>query len=280
MISIPNLEWHAARACNLSCEGCLTFSDYPHSSIIDLKTLEKWYSAWNKRIAPKKMAIIGGEPLLNKQIVDIIYMTRDMWNRELNDNFELITNGFLLYKYPDLPKALEETQCELGISIHHYGSEYTEIIEKQLEIVRKWQESYNFKVNIFADNKTPYTKWMLPLKLVNGNIEPQNDNNIEGSWENCVTGQDCWQLFEGNIYKCPLVAYLNSHKQKFGLSSNWDQYLSYRPLTPDCSDEEIIEFFNRKAESCCGMCPSQPPPMYEKPDPIKRKKVFKIKRID
>jgi hypothetical protein len=44
--------------------------------------------------------------------------------------------------------------------------------------------------------------------------------------------------------------------EKYQLSEKWDPYLKYVPLHPECSDEEIVEFFNRKAESVCAMCPA------------------------
>lgn len=279
MIVVPWLEWHAAHACNLSCEGCSHLSEFPHNEIVSLETLKIWYSKWNKRISPQNMAILGGEPLLNKEIVDIIYMTRDMWNQEYNQYFELVTNGFLLDRYKNLPRALKETNCVLSISIHHYGTEYQKQTNKILSLVDKWKDQHDITVKIYYDNQTPQTTWRKFFKFADDNIEPYHDNDIESSWKYCLVGQECWQLFEGNIYKCAPIAYINLHKKKFGLSKNWDPYLKYKPLTPDSTDEEIVDFFKKKAESCCGMCPSQPPQIIEKPDPILRKKIFKIKKL-
>ena len=280
MIVIPELEWHAAHACNLSCEACIHLSDFPLKGIVDIKTLESWYGSWNKRVIPKNMAILGGEPLLNKKIVDIIHMTREQWGTVEGQYYELVTNGFLLHKHPDLPKALEHTKCTLAISIHHFDSaQYNKKVSEFITLVEKWRKDYNFDVRFYKDNRDPRTPWKNPFKMINNNYEPYEDGDYVSSYENCITGQKCFQLYDGEIYKCPILAYLNMHKSNFGLSHKWDRYLKYQPLKSTCTDEEILEFFNRDAEQWCGLCPSKPLPLYEKSDPIVRKKTFKILKI-
>jgi hypothetical protein len=280
MIPIESLEWFAAHACNLSCEGCLTYSDYNYNTVIKKETLKTWFEAWNKRIAPKELAIIGGEPLINKEILDIIQITNDTWDRKNVEYFEIVTNGLLLYKYPDLPKVLKETNCTLSISIHGDSEEYNQKTQEIRKLTSEWVKEYNIGLNFYVDNAREETTWRLPFKnYQNGSFDPYDSSDIEESWNNCPTGQTCWQLYDYNIYKCPLVAYLPLQKKNYGLSDKWDPYLKYNPLTPDSSDAEIINFFNKKAESCCGMCPSVPAEPYTKQDPIERKKVFKIKKI-
>lgn len=47
---------------------------------------------------------------------------------------------------------------------------------------------------------------------------------------------------------------------KFNLyeSESWAQYLWYKSLNSDSTDEELNDFVNQKAEACCGMCPVNP----------------------
>ena len=113
MIQVPHLEWHITHNCNLSCEGCMHFTNHGHSSNISVDDLIKWYSLWNKRISPKSMAILGGEPLLHKNLIDIIYLTKESWKQPENSYFEIVSNGLLLdkEKHKNLPKALKDTNC-------------------------------------------------------------------------------------------------------------------------------------------------------------------------
>ncbi|MGY8868502.1 MAG: 4Fe-4S cluster-binding domain-containing protein, partial [Methylophagaceae bacterium] len=79
-LSISHLEWHVAHACNFTCEGCCHFSNHGHSVPVSYNDIEQWYNNWCHRIAPKHIDILGGEPLLNKRICDIVELTRNKWD--------------------------------------------------------------------------------------------------------------------------------------------------------------------------------------------------------
>jgi len=258
MIEVPHLEWHITHNCNLSCQGCSHFTNHGHNWFVDIKTLSKWYSYWNKRISLRSMSILGGEPLLHKNVIDIIYLTKDMWQQPKDSYFEIVTNGILLdrEKHKELPKALIDTNCTLSLSLHSTKSislEYDQKIRKTLSIIKEWKNEYGIKIYVHDS----VTGWDRAYKGFGINSEPFEDNDPEESWNNCVGDQECFQLYNGNIYKCCLTAYLPLQKEKYGtlLSEKWDPYLKYIPLTPDCSDEEIVEFFDRKCEPVCAMCP-------------------------
>lgn len=287
MIIIPHLEWHISHSCNLTCESCIHFTNHGHNEKIEISELEKWYSFWNDRISPQRMCILGGEPLLHSDLIDIIYLTKNMWKQPEKGNFWITTNGLLLDKHPDLPKVLKETGCMLQISIHGNKEtpEYWKRMEKIFNIIQDWDKNYNIKL-VECDTDEDFKKlhpienktyvfyrdmvndWSKTYKGFGINSEPFEDNNYEESWNNCVAGKECFQLYEGKIYKCCMTAYLNLQKKKYGklLSKKWDPYLNYIPLDSNSSDEEIVSFFNKKSESICGMCPSNPK-VFQKKDP-------------
>lgn len=287
MIIVPHLEWHIAHSCNLTCESCIHFTNHNHNEIISIEKLKEWYSLWNKKISPKKMIILGGEPLLNKDIIDIVYLTKHMWSQPKDGNLSITTNGLLLQNFPKLPIALRENKCILQISIH--GNEttkkYYEKIRKVFSLVDEWEKKYNIKVinckndgefqNLKPTDDETYvvyrdmkSDWSRSYQGFGINSLPFEDNDPEKSWDNCVAGKQCFQLYEGKIYKCCMTAYLNLQKKKYGnmLSKKWDKYLKYIPLEPSSSNEEIIDFFNKKSELVCGMCPKNPQ-VFSKKDP-------------
>ncbi len=255
MLTISHLECHICHACNLTCEGCSDFTNHGHSEMMSLDILEKWFSLWNKRIYPKEFALLGGEPLLNPNLIEILYLTQQMWPREMGDSLELVTNGLLICKWPNLGKILKDTNFKLSISIHGSSDniEYKKRMKKNLDVVNRWIKEYKIDVSM----EPSVGSWRKIYKGFGTTSEPYEDGNPEESWSNCHCEQDCFQLHAEHIYKCPPMAYLPLQKKKYGplLSEKWDPYLKYIPLTPDCSDEEIVEFFNRKCESVCGMCP-------------------------
>jgi hypothetical protein len=64
------------------------------------------------------------------------------------------------------------------------------------------------------------------------------------------------QLHEGTLWKCPILAYLPLMRQKRQLGPEWNRNLAYQPLSPDCSDREISEFFAKEHEPFCAACPA------------------------
>jgi hypothetical protein len=154
--------------------------------------------------------------------------------------------------------------------MHHDNADYLSKFGNFLSIANEWRNKYNINVRIYNS----VNEW---LKIYNGfgdNILPFEDNNLELSWENCITGQQCWQLYQNKIYKCPMVAYLPIQKEKYNISEKWNPYLEYKPLLPEASDKEIINFFNMKAESVCSMCPAYPQ-VFKKRDPFLPIKFYK-----
>jgi hypothetical protein len=271
---IPHLEWHVAHTCNFTCESCGHFSNHGHKGVITLKDLEQWYSLWNKRIAPKNIALLGGEPLLNKEIIDILYMTRDMWDKDTLEYIDLVTNGVLLDKFLELPKALEDTKINLVISLHGNDAGYNSIINKVKALINSWKENFNIQVS-YIDS---YNTWLKFYKGFGDNMHPFEDGDYQESWKNCIAGQDCFQLLNGKIYKCAPLAYLPLQKEQFNLSPKWDHYLTYNALDPSCTNLEIEEFFNKKAESYCAMCPSSPQ-HFKKLSPLLPRRVFRLNQV-
>ena len=73
--------------------------------------------------------------------------------------------------------------------------------------------------------------------------------------------------FEGQIWKCAPLAYLKLQAKKYHLSDQWNPYLQYQPLRPDCTPDELNAFFAKQDEPCCSMCSSKPVP-FELPLPF------------
>jgi hypothetical protein len=269
-IKISHLEWHVAHACNFTCEGCCHFSNHGHNTLISYEEIEQWYNNWCDRLAPTTIDILGGEPLLNKRICDIVELTRNKWNDPSLERLDITTNGVLLHKYPDLPKVLRDNNCGLKISKHGNNAEYNTLWKSIEDIALEWVDKYGIRVDFWKSDVV----WFKMYKGFGSHMEPYEDNDPEESWNHCITGQDCWQIYEGNIYKCAPLAYLPMTSKMYNLSSKWDHYLTYNPITPDCTDDELREFFNRKAESFCSMCPKNPQLLDRKNDPRLAKKHY------
>jgi organic radical activating enzyme len=251
MIKIPHLEWHVTHSCNFTCEGCGHYTNDGYKENISLTTLKEWYLCWNKKIYPKELSMLGGEPLLNKEIVDIIYMTKEIWNIQDDQEFELVSNGLLFDRIDGLSKALIDTNCILTITKHSQDHNYIRLFNIAIQKIKS--SGVKYKIHDAS------TYWLRTYTGYGCSIEPICSDDYIESWNNCPGGQENFQLLDGKIYKCAALAYLPLQKKKFGnnLSSKWDPYLKYKPLLPISSEIDILEFFTRTAETVCSMCPKK-----------------------
>jgi hypothetical protein len=88
---------------------------------------------------------------------------------------------------------------------------------------------------------------------------PFADGHPDASWAVCAS-KHCVTLENDLLWKCPPLAHLPRVAERFNLKSKheWRVPLSYEPLTLDATDDEVREFFARRAEPACGMCPAKP----------------------
>lgn len=249
-VYFTHLDYHITHACNLACKGCLHFSDYNFNEILSIDKINDDFKFWSSKIKPRRFNVLGGEPLLNKNLYEILYLIRDSWSY---DYLTISSNGLLLYRFPELGQILSDLRCKIIISVHSSDKKYLKKLKPNIEILKKWQKNYNIRVEIVKS----YKNWSNLFSGWGERLEPiENEDYIE-SWNNCPTGQDCFQLLNDSIYKCAPLAFLPMVKRKHNnLSSKWDKYLDYRPLTSSATDEEIIRFFREThAETFCSMCP-------------------------
>ena len=262
MYDIEQLELHVTHACNFTCEGCSHYSNHGHTGNISLDECEEWLYGWSKRVKPKTFTILGGEPTLNKDLPEIVYMVRAMFP-DPTTGIDVITNATGLHLQPRLPQMLVATGATLAVSIH--STEHPNYIKKfkrGYKLAKKWKHDLGVWVEFWDfTNK----EWVRQYKGFGDTMIPYEDNNPRKSWEVCIS-KYAMQLHEGKLWKCPALAYLPMQAKKYNLSDKWNPYLKYQSLDVDCTDEELEEFLNREDESFCSMCPANRD-VYTKPDP-------------
>ena len=263
-LAVPHLEIHITHECNLTCDGCLYFTNHRHSGTVPVAELQLSLAKWSRRLVPRSFAILGGEPCLHRDLSQIVHMAREQWP-DPSTSMEVVTNGLLLHLHPELPRALSAANVGLYISVHSTDAispRYGEMIDKSLDLARRWQRDHGIHLEIAEQ-----TNWYWGYTGFGNTVAPFEDGDPQKSWDNCVTGQQCFQLSEGRIWKCAPLAYLGLQARTFTLSEKWQPYLTYQGMDPECTDTELVEFFDRKAESVCGMCPSNPQ-AFTKGDPL------------
>ena len=260
MIGFGLLEMHVANACNLTCDSCAHFSNNGHKGIVGVGEADAWMKAWNRRLRPDGFRLLGGEPTLNPQLADLIYLARENWP---HSQILLTTNGFFLHRHARLAEALSKTDAHVLLTVHHASPEYLAKAREILALLHSWRAVYPF----FLAVEESWRRWTRRYRGFGPDVLPFDDRDPRSSWANCAA-RTCRQLFRGRLWKCSPLAYLQLQKEAHPtMSPVWDPYLAYEPLAPTCSEDELEAFFLRREEDVCAMCPAAPEP-FEKASPL------------
>lgn len=106
------LEAHVVDHCNLTCAECCSLSPFLPHWMADLADLERDLAAARRVVAPAVFKLVGGEPLLHPQLVELVGIVR---LSGIAPRISITTNALLLDRTPD---ALWEAIDALTISLY------------------------------------------------------------------------------------------------------------------------------------------------------------------
>ncbi len=247
------LEIHLTHDCNLRCHGCNHFSNVTRGGMLDPVSFQKQLTPWSRRIVPKGLSLLGGEPTLNPHLTNIVRLARQIMPVI---PIMMVTNGLRLDKHPGLPETLANAQIFVLISLHDDPATNPKQAAL-LDLVARWR-----RMGVKISTSPSWKNWIESFKGSGQSMLPTGDGDSFKAWHTCPAAQyKCFQLHDGLIWKCPLVAYLPIVKKKFPLlSKRWDPVLQYKALAPTATDDEIRAFYGKREENVCGLCPSSPMP--------------------
>ena len=226
-------EIHLADHCNISCKGCSHFSPLVKEKFLDVAVFQRDC----QRIADlsfgqlEGIRFMGGEPLLHKNIIDILTVARNYFPKAA---FDIVTNGFLL---PKQTKEFWELCGRNDIQIHI--SKYP--IKIDIDQINDLAMQYNVKIAYF-DTKAGF-KWA-DMKLdINGS------QNFEESFRLCPLSNICIHLYEGKLYTCSTIAYIGYLNNYFGenFQVNENDYINIYTAK---SMDEILDFLCKPVPFC------------------------------
>jgi hypothetical protein len=107
-----SLEAHVVDHCNLTCAECCSLSPHlPHWQV-EPAALARDLAHATRILAPRVFKLVGGEPLLHPQLVELVEIVRAS---RIAPRLSITTNGLLLERTPD---ALWEAIDALTISLY------------------------------------------------------------------------------------------------------------------------------------------------------------------
>lgn len=195
-VKIESLELSISYHCNLNCKGCSHCSPIFEEEYFDIDKEIKVLKILKKYLDIKIVKLIGGEPLLNRDIDKII---RILKKELIGQKIYVATNGLLLSQMSDF---FWNNIDGLEVSIYRPGFE--NFVKKIIvdNFIRDDQEAYIYCYNKF---RHPFVKRKICDKKL-----------VRHIYKNCLFARD-WQCFnynKGYFFKCPQSWVLS---QKFKL---------------------------------------------------------------
>jgi len=261
MFTLPFLEVMVIRGCNLSCQGCTTFSDLPHAGYFTWGQGRQELEPWANRINLPAIGIMGGEPLMNPYLDTWLSGIRKLLP---NSQIRLTTNGLLLEKnwhIFELMRDMENTvfkisdhvsDPKLTKTIEHIMSSYSWEPVKEFGIDRWKEKNKDFRFQVARP-----TRFFKTFLNDYASMAPHNNDPAQ-AFEMCVQ-KKCPLLQNGRLYKCGTIALTPNILERHGWPNKnlWTEFLD-NGLGSDCEDQELEKFLNNFGlpHNLCRQCPS------------------------
>lgn len=185
---LPQYQVHLTDMCNLNCKGCGHFCNIVESpNFLDPQIYKRDIEKLKEKFwGVRWIYLLGGEPLLHKQVYKFMAITREVFP---DADIRLTTNGLLL---PDMPE--EFWQAVRKNHIHIEISQY-----------KKTREKWNLIQLALVENAVPSSTLVQTFKdnfFKHKTLEPHD--NPKSSYQQCLS-HECHYLRDGKLYLCPCV---------------------------------------------------------------------------
>lgn len=177
MIEIVHLDLNICLHCNFSCTACSHASPLHKPWFMPLDMIERDLMALKPILHPRNLNILGGEPTLHPQLVDILRLVKRL---RIDDQTHIITNGSLLGRMGE--DFWQEVEF-LKVSI------YGKLDKANLELAHAKAKQYGFGVEAVE-----YPDFYLQLTQPTDGVE---------SFAHCPWKTDCYTVHKGHFTLCP-----------------------------------------------------------------------------
>lgn len=183
-------EVHLTEHCNLNCEHCAHFSSIAEEQYTPLGEFERDMErlAFLLNGISGEIHLLGGEPLLNKEIIRYIEITRKCFPES---TIGIVTNGILLDKMEqEFWDACRVNKIALMVTQYPIRVKYEELLKRA--------ETENVKFIFFRNTDNHCYMHKYPLDL-------QGKQDARESFMNCEMSNKCILLKKGKLYTCSVA---------------------------------------------------------------------------
>lgn len=232
-------EVHLADHCNLNCRGCSHFSPVSKPYILSPSVYAKDISRLSEvlpRERVRRIRLLGGEPLLNPNVEDIISLTANAYPNVL---IELVTNGLLLATQP---KSFWTTCRDNSVVI--LISRYPIPVDIERISTTAKQEGVKLVIGPTGKYKS-FFKWVFDI---------HGKQNAFLSHIFCFNNGYTCQLKDGRFYPCSASAYYENFASRFSITAP-DKKLSSLDIYDSINTDDFFKLISHPVEMCkyCNM---------------------------
>lgn len=196
---IELVEFHVSEHCNLNCVSCTHFSPLAEPEFLDYETFERDIKQFAKVTKGNvvTMNILGGEPLLNKDLPQFLSVARRYFP---DTNIQLVTNGILLNEQPD-----SFWQCckENGIIVSM--TKYP--LKLPYDLIEKKAIDMGVSIKFFSAEKDN-SSWHYKL-----DESGQQDKIYNFMY--CHESNNCTNVYNGKLFICPIASNMHHFNKYF-----------------------------------------------------------------
>lgn len=249
------------RPCNLSCQGCTTFSDLRWSGYQTWDEGREQLQPWLARVQFQGWGAMGGEPLMNPDLPRWLRGIRSMMP---HSQIRFVTNGLLLDRnrwVVDLLRELGNSVLKISYHLQDAG------LDQEIQRIHDrfaWRPVVEFGIQRWITDGEFRFQVSKPEKFVKtfrggyADMMPHHSDPKE-AFAACVQKR-CAMLYNGRLYKCGTAALTPDTLSRFDRRHDpaWAPYID-PGLAPDCDPDSLAEFaanFGRP-HSMCRQCPTR-----------------------
>lgn len=252
------LEIMLINACNLSCQGCTTFSDVRHSGYVSWSQGRSWLEPWTKRMNILGVGVMGGEPLMNPDLRSWLVGIRKLLPAA---QIRFVTNATLLERNWWVLDLLED----LGNAVFKISAHTT--VDAEIQRVfdsRAWSPVTEFGIERWASPRGLRFQIARPTKFFKTFRGSYHDmmphhSDAAAAFDLCVQKR-CPLLVNGRIWKCGTLALTPGmlERHQWPNLDLWQPYID-PGLDSDCTDQELMQFLQNfgKPHARCRQCPTR-----------------------
>ncbi|MDR2521860.1 MAG: 4Fe-4S cluster-binding domain-containing protein [Spirochaetaceae bacterium] len=239
-------EVHLTEHCNLKCAGCGPFSalaeeEYAKTSVFE-NDLRRINNLTNGDV--RSIRILGGEPLLNKDINEFMEISR----RYFKDTFICIITNVILLDKMDASFWKTAHKNNIWISISPYP------IKLNINLIRQLSNKYGVPCGYVTDRAIVDFAGLgasssRKMNMFRWAIDVKGKQNYKLNFSACWVSNECITLRNGKLYSCGIFPFIEHFNKQFGTKLEVTER-DYIDIYKAKNIDEILDFMATPIPFC------------------------------